>query len=97
MDRQRTGFFNWRLKLILLLGVIGAFGVFGFARYVGQIDDTFGASPASWGFKEQSRSVQHFFAKGNAMPRIAGTTPAGSAAGTQTPPVQVEAAIFALG
>lgn len=97
MDPQRTKFFSWRLRLILLLGVVGAFGVFGFARYVEQIDDTFGAVPASWGFKEQSRNVQHFFAKGNDMPRIASSTPANPLSGVQVPPAQVETAIFALG
>lgn len=85
-----------RLLLILAAGCLGAVVVFAFGRYVEQIDDTYGASPVSWGFKAQSREVQVFFKRGQEM-----TAPSGNITSalpvTMREPVATESAIFALG
>ena len=85
-----------RLVLILMAGTLGVLAVFAFGRYVEQIDDTFGAIPASWGFKTQSREVQEFFKKGQNMTTHSGSTSAGQMV-AQRGPAATETAIFALG
>ena len=85
-----------RLLLILAVGCLGAVLVFALGRYVEQIDDTFGAIPASWGFKTQSREVQEFFRKGQNMTARSGSTSAGQVV-AERGPAATETAIFALG
>ena len=63
--KHKTAFISWRLKLILILGCLGGFGVALFSIYVESISDLpLGPTPLSWTFKSSSAHVVEMFSKG---------------------------------
>lgn len=95
-DRYKQ-FFSWRLKLILIVGAVASLGLFGFSKYVEQIDDTFGALPMPLGIKARGINVDRYFQGKSVMSNSSEIQTVAGQSINRQPPLHMETAIFAYG
>jgi len=89
---------SWRLKLILLLGVVGGLGVTLFGMYVESISDLpLGPTPLSWTFKSSSAHVTEMFSKENSSENVRAMKNPEIPSIDKVVPDSTELALFALG
>jgi len=96
--KQKSKFLSWRLKLILLLGCLGAVSVVLFGIYVKSISDLpLGPAPLFWTFKSSNNHIVETFSKGNSVMESRTLKNLEVPAIDKAFPDKTELALFALG